>query len=518
MAGTQTHGFDLAIEFTPNFFNQFLGTVLDSPTGGNNTPLMCQLLTALGHPELCGVFTIDVLMSRPTDIAIPAGAKDFLDIHISAGNGLMTLRLVVGIIVDRSDANADVFVLDFQNHLFAEQVKLGSFTLPDAFVRPVISSTLKKIPLPSIPLPNGRASTDPKDIIRADTKIIDDRTPSNLDAWAILLTFGGGTAGDLNAFTQSFVPPGGNGAIAAFFHWITRILSPLLATALGMDANNIQDGHLVNSFKIDEDNDVTLTKLDLTLVDDFIQVSCTVTKSGFCYDADGTLTARLKLAVENDHIIVKSEIDDPDINVNIPWYCWVVGAAIGALLGGILFGVIGAIVGGILVPLITWIASEVINGIIDDITGIIGDAINSILPNVDVAIPGLSFLFTDAFIDDVLIKAQITVKDNSPVKCSGSVVLRNGQYLDLDTGTVEADDTQGADIVSAGAGFARYVGTVCRTMLARTGQRELASLARFNCYGYPYQYNVKVPLGELAEFDVWGLLWGDKYDEQKYVY
>jgi hypothetical protein len=518
MAGNQTHGYDLAIEFSSHFFNQFLGVTLDSPVAGGSGSLLCQLLTGLGHPELCGAFTVDVLMSRPTDLAIPASARDFLDIHIGVADGTVQLRMVVGVVTDRSQPNADIFMLDFQNHLFAQQIKIGGLTIPEAIARPLISSTFKKIPLPSIPLANGRGSTNPGDMIRADTRVIDDTSGANLDAWAILLTFGGGAPGDSNAFSQSFIPSGGNGAVAIYFHWLMRILSPMLASALGMDPTGIVDGHLVSPFLIDSDDDVTLTKLDLTLEDGFIHVGATVTKSGFCYSASGTVSASLKLAIENGKLIVQPHVDDPDIDVDIPWYCWIAGAVIGALLGGVLFGVIGAIVGAVLVPLITWIASEVIEGVVESVTSLVSDAINNLLPDVDVAIPGIDFIFDDVFIDDIVIKATTNVRDWAPIKCSGTALVNNGQYLDLDSGIVQNDDSSGADLFSGGGGFGRYLRTVCRTTLARTGQKQFDGLARFNCFGYTYQLNAVVPLGELAEFDIWGLLWGDKYDEQKYVY
>ncbi len=523
MAGNQTNGFDLALEFSENFFNQFLGTMLDSPTDGNSTSLLCQLVTALGQPALCGAFTINILMSRPTDITLPAGATDFFDIQISVGGSAMFIRMVVGIVTNRTNPNADVFYLEFTKKLFAQQVKIAGIPLPNSVARSAIQSVFTKVPLPSIPLNGGRMSTDPKNIIRADTHVIDDASAAALNAWAILLTFGGGVPGNIGGFTQSFIPTGGTGGIAAFFNWILRIISPALANALGMDPSNIVNGHLVNPAVVDSDNDITLTNLDITLINGFIQISSTVTQSGFCYDATGNLTARLKLAVEQDssgnsHIVIQAEMDDPDISVDMPWYCWIAGAVIGALLGGVLFGVIGAIVGAVLVPLLTWIAEEVINGIIDDITSVVGDAINAVLPDVDISVPGLNFFITDAFIDDILIKATVNVRDVSPIKCSGSVILNNGQYLDLDTGTVQNDDTSGADIYSGGSGFGRYLKTVCRASLARTWQKELANLARFNCYGYAYQYDIAIPLSELAEFDVWGMLWGDKYDEEEYVY
>ena len=99
-----------------------------------------------------------------------------------------------------------------------------------------------------------------------------------------------------------------------------RILSPMLATALGMEPDGIVDGHLVSPFVIDSENDVTLTALDMTLEDGFIRVGVTVTKSGFCYSASGTLGAKLKIAIENGKLIVDPKVDDhPTIKVDVPW-------------------------------------------------------------------------------------------------------------------------------------------------------------------------------------------------------
>ena len=90
------------------------------------------------------------------------------------------------------------------------------------------------------------------------------------------------------------------------------------------------------------------TWLDSTIApaNDFIDVQVKVSKSGFCYDATGTVGARIKIKVTGGNLIVQAQVDPPNIDVDIPWYCWIAGAVIGALLGGVLFGVIGGIVGG----------------------------------------------------------------------------------------------------------------------------------------------------------------------------
>ena len=107
---------------------------------------------------------------------------------------------------------------------------------------------------------------------------------------------------------------------------------------------------------------------------------------------------------------------------------------IGALLGGVLFGVVGAIVGGVLVPLITYIAQEVIEGTINAVAQRITDALNSIAPTVEVPAVGFNLIFSNAFIDDVFIACNVQPIDTAPVRATGTIVLRNGTAVDLDSG------------------------------------------------------------------------------------
>ena len=230
-----------------------------------------------------------------------------------------------------------------------------------------------------------------------------------------------------------------------------RIISPALEEALSLPDGSFEDCRLTRTVRIDKDNEVDLTRLELVLDNGFIRVTAVVKKSGFCYEATGSVTARLRIEVEDGRLIVQSEVEDPDIDIDIPWYCWVVGAVIGALLGGVLFGVIGAIVGAILVPLITWIASEVIEGIVEGVASKVADAINDASPEVDTPAVGINIIFQRVFIDGIVIKALVAPIDRVPIRSEGTLEIQDGQYIDLDNGKVGGETLPGADLLWTGS-------------------------------------------------------------------
>src|SRR5262249_3880923 len=159
-------------------------------------------------------------------------------------------------------------------------------------------------------------------------------SPSDLDAVGFLLTFAGGSAGDRGAFTQSFLGATDRGGIAIAFEWLCRVVSPQIDTALNLDGA-FSDCHLTRTVRIDADKEVDLTELSLSVDDDFIRVAARVTKSGFCYDASGTVAARIRMAVVGGQLVVQAEVEAPHVDVDIPWYCWLAGAVIGAIIAGV---------------------------------------------------------------------------------------------------------------------------------------------------------------------------------------
>jgi hypothetical protein len=514
MSGAQTAGFDLVMQFSEDAYQELLGVFFDT---SGLIPRLVALIPGLDAED----FTLSVSLDRPTDVALtPPDAESPLDIRLVLGQGAgaATLRVVVGMVVDRSAADRDTVVIDFRHAIYFAEVRVAGHHLPIPNLVAKLAGILPAVPV--LPVPVDRAATAPTAVTRADFRIIDDVSPADRDATAGMLTFGGGVAGDAAAL-QSFVPDGGRGAIGIFFNWLARMAAPAMEHALGLPAGSFTIGpdsmSLNRTVRVDEDEEVDLTALTMRLDQGFIAVSARVSKSGFCYDASGEVSARIHLAIQGGRLQASVEIGDPDVDVDIPWYCWLAAGVIGAVIGGVLLGVIGAIVGGVLVPLILWISVDVVEGTIEKVADRIVEAINQAIPDVDVPAFGVDILFQEVFIDDVVIAAALAVRDKAPIRCQGTVRLQPGQSLDLDDGKVDEAAAAPGDLRWTGLSWGRRLETGCQAGLARTGRTDLDGVQRFQLYGLPYQTRAGVGFQELGAFDPLGVFTGDFVDETRAV-
>lgn len=514
MAGTQTAGFDLVMQFSEDAYRELLGVFFDE------SGILGSIVDLIPGVE-ADEFTIDVSLDRPTDVTLPGAAENPLDIQMGLGEGgsLASLRMIVGMNVDRTETDRDQVQIDFKNSIYHASVRVGSINIPIPNLENRLSEIIPTIPV--LPVPVDRTSTSPTQITRVDFKIIDDTSSADLDATAAMFTFGGGTAGDTTAL-QRFVPAGGRGAIGVFFQWLCRMAVPRLESALELPSGSFDIGPdrcaLNRSVSVDDDEDVTLTRLVLSLQDGFIDVSARVEKDGFCYEASGDVGARLQLRVTEGRLLASVEIEDPDVDVDIPWYCWIAGAVVGAVIGGVLLGVVGAIVGAVLVPLITYIASEVIEGTIEEVAGRISDAINDALPELDVPAFSINILFDEVFIDDVVLRVRLDVESHAPVRTQGAVTLHNNRGIDLDSGKVLGPGTPEADLRWAGHRNNRKLETGCQAALARTGTTDFSGLARYELYALGYNTPTAVALWELGFGKPLSFLFGDEFFEFRQVY
>ncbi len=524
MAGTQTAGFDLVLQFSEEAYQELLGVFFDT---SGLIPRLVDLVPGLEAED----FSLTVSLDRPTDVPLTPPAENPLDLRLVLGQGAAaaTFRIVVGITVDRSAGDRDTVRIDFPGSISFAEVRVAGVALPIPNLAGRIAGLLPAVPV--LPVPVDRGATEPTTITRADFRIIDDVSPADRDATAGMLTFGGGVVGNAAAL-RSFVPDGGRGAIGIFFNWIARMAVPSLEQALDLPPGSFTIGPdsatLNRTVRVDEDEDVDLTRLTLALDDGFIRIDARVTKSGFCYDASGDVGARLRLAIvpEPDpdrpgrtrgRLQASVEIGDPDVDVDIPWYCWIAAGVIGAALGGILLGVIGAVVGTVLVPLILWIATDTVEGTIDRVADRIVEAINQAVPDVDVPAFGVDILFQSVFIDDVVIRASLEVQDRAPIRCEGTVRLQPGQSLDLDLGRVDDAASAPGDLRWVGQSWGRRLETGCQAGLARTGRSSIDAVQRFQLYGLPYQTRTGLGVLELGRFDPLGIFTGDFIDESRAV-
>lgn len=516
MAGQATHGYDLVLEFAEQAYQELLEIAFD--TGDF---LLGKILGSLGIQFDPGQgFSVTVSFDRPA--GLPAAATDVIDIQVLLGeNGSAgRLRIVASVDVANADAppiETDLIRINLKDKLWLTEIDVLGFPIPglNGLFATLLRDSVQLIAL--LPVLVDRTTTSNVMMKAADVRIIDDTSPADKDASAALITFGNGAAGNRNAFTQSFISAGGNGGIAVSFAWMCRVISPIIDSALQL-GGAFTNCHLTRTIRIDQDNEVDLVGLTIAPANDFIDVQVKVSKSGFCYDATGTVGARIKIKVTGGNLIVQAQVDPPNIDVDIPWYCWIAGAVIGALLGGVLFGVIGGIVGGVLVPLITYIAQEVIEGTINAVAQHITDALNSIAPTIEVPAVGFNLLFSDASIDDVFIACNVQPIDTAPVRASGTIDLRNGMAVDLDCGQTGPLDMPGADLALVGVRLDRLMEAVCGARLARTGLRSLDGLARSALYGFSYDAPNPIPLAELAQLDPLGGIFGNPFDESLLVY
>lgn len=501
MPGTETARFDLGVQFSELAWNDLLGPIFDE--GGVVGELVDLLLGFAGDPD----FTFTVSLDRPTDVTIPADAQNPLDLNFafSIGGLNVTVRIVVGVVMDRTPATADVIVVDFQNELYHRRARVngGGVQFSDGDVRAIFQNI-------RLPVSVTRDTDNPGVPKRADVKVVDDTSGADRDATAFMLTFGGGDSDGLPQLA-SFIPDGGRGAIGIFFRWIARMAAPNMEDALGLDRGTFQISDDALTFTgrvtVDEEEDVDLTALSMRLVDGAIAVSASVEKSGFCYTASGDVGASILLEIRDGVLHAEPDIPDPVIDLDIPWYCYVAGAVIAGLLVGVLFGVVWGIIAGIVVPLIMWLAEEVLTGVVDGIADKVVDAINDALPDTETALPGIDIVFQRVFIDDVVIDAAVVPLPGGTLHGEGAVRLRPGQGFDLDTGAVvTADVNANSDVQWLGAGAARRLRPGCGARLARTGRRDFAAIARYALYGLGYAHDASVPVDELGTLTAAGIL------------
>jgi hypothetical protein len=512
MSGTQTAGYDLVMEWAEDAYQRLLGAIFDA-----DNFLLGTILGALGIPVDLGTpFSVTVSFDKPA--GLPASATDVIDIHVLLGDtgALGSLRIVASVDVNTAATGFDIAQINLANKLWLTEISVVGFPLPG--LNTLFANTLRQIKsIPLVPFPVNHAETSNVLMKNADVGIIDDTSPADKDASAFLITFGGGSPGNKTALTQSFVSPGGNAGVAVSMAWICRVISPMIDTSLNL-GGAFTNCRLTRTVRIDDDNDVDLTGLTVTQQDGFLAVKATVSKSGFCYSASGTVGAKIKIAVENSRLVVKSEVDNPNVDVDIPWYCYVAGAVIGAVLGGLLPGVIYAVVGAVLVPLIMYLATEVIEGTINSVAEHIADALNELAPAVDIPAVGFDLIFSDAFIDDVQIVGQVRPRDTAVVRCSGTASVPSGAAFDLDSGMVGPRDMPSGDLLVAGGPLDRTVRSMCGARWTRTGLRDFAALYRAAVYPFSYTAPNPVPLAELATLNPFGLVFGDPFRETKRIY
>lgn len=479
MAGQQSAGFDLVMEYSEEPLQDALGVALDT------NDFLCSFLEPLNIP--CEGFRLTVSLDRPTDPVLTPAQTDAVDIQLSGGV-LVTwrIRMIVGIDVNRSVPMLEFVQLNLRDRLYHLSASLGVVPLDTTVLANHLRDIVGSIPLPGGLIPSPNPNPTPFEPIRLDVKVIDAAVGPN--AFAVCMTFGGGTPGNLANLTTSVIGAGNNATLMMGFDWLLRLMEPVIEAGLGLDDDDFEDGQLTRSVEIDDENDVHLTRLDFTLEDGFVKVRSRVEKNGFCYTASADFGGDFKLEVRESRLIVEADFSDPDLNLDIPWYCWIGAAFLGALLGGI--------IGAVLVPVLLYLVTSTVEDVVNTVADAIVEAINDATPSVNVPAVGFELFFQNAFVDDIGIGCRLVVRDTAPVRCQGTVRLRPGQELDLDDGNVESF-VNGADLRWAGRDNAARLEALCVTRIADTPWVRFGEIPRYRTYGLDYTRR-SIPVAELG--------------------
>lgn len=460
----------------------------------------------------------------------------------------MDLRWVVGAAVERrplGSGSQDVPIVDFTERLYHSSLEIESSALNmaiaalaallpgvsqsdlqskwddfEAMLKNRMDSFLRddigKLPI-AFPMPVTPGSDDPGLPISMDLKTIGD-TSSSPNALALLVTFGDGTAGSTAAFTESFLESASSGdedpAELAWamldFLWIGRLIAAKLKeTDVFSDASfeHERNGAVAVTRladKIEVDDGVWLDSLSLTFDPsqhaDRFTLRGKVAKRGFCYEASADVGGTVTIAVDEPDpesgiggtIRVDGIIEDPDVDLDIPWYCWVLGI----LTFGALFGPVGVII-AVTIGLIV----EAIEGVFDWIADEVVEALNGLTDVATLPTGQLKLKPIDAFIDDASLIYDVNYEGLAPIRCEGIALLRNGQGLELDNGKV----VSGADLPSTDLRFidgALELG--CAAEMAKLPDTHFDRQLRFMLYDQDYQRPLSFGIDEYTQLDTVG--------------
>ena len=192
--------------------------------------------------------------------------------------------------------------------------------------------------------------------------------------------------GDHTQKTATAIPAGSDMAVSispGAFHAL--VFCPAAANSLNVAVNDLPT--TCGSSSGLGVQGVTLESMVDTFADGAIHVGGRVAKSGFCYDADGTFHGVITLTASGSQIQPHLHMDEPDVDIDIPWYCYL---AVGVVLGPISVAVL-AIVDAILDKVVDDLASSALKDALGEgISGLSVGGTNGTFTGVDITPEGVT--------------------------------------------------------------------------------------------------------------------------------
>ena len=213
-----------------------------------------------------------------------------------------------------------------------------------------ITSYVKSTPSPTIPLAfnvvagvNGTL-TPSLQFEKLEVHCIPNasRSKQALGIFGILLV-ANHSKGNKNQKTSTAITAANDGVCISIapgaFH--SLVFCPAIATALGVGAGSLPPTCGNNpGFST---QGVTISNISDSFANGHINVNGAVFKSGFCYDASGTFHGEITLSASGSTLTPDLKMDQPNVEVDIPWYCYLAAAFVLGPIGVALAAVVDVI-------------------------------------------------------------------------------------------------------------------------------------------------------------------------------
>ncbi|MBF0176916.1 MAG: hypothetical protein HQL63_08730 [Magnetococcales bacterium] len=200
------------------------------------------------------------------------------------------------------------------------------------------------------------------------------------------------------------------------FH--SLVFCPAVMTRLGTDAAHMP--LTCGSSPGFDTQGVTINQLADSFANGHIAINGSVSKSVFCYEATGTFHGSLVLSLVGATIQPNLTMDQPNIDVSVDWYCW--------LVAGVILGPIGIAIAAAVGP----IAEGIANSLAGDA---IQNAFGSTLPGINVGgLPQIHFNAINTTTEGINLQGTVplftaSATDSPHLSLSGSVTTTHANAL-----------------------------------------------------------------------------------------
>lgn len=249
----------------------------------------------------------------------------------------------------------------------------------------------------------------------------------------------------------------------------------------------------------EELDELTVTSLEGTIREGYIEVTGDFegagSAEGFPFEVDGDFRIRVYLDLVDGAISVRVEMDDPNVNVDFPWYVTLAGIAIGVLTGGI--G--GAVVAAVVLIIADAVADSVAKGIAKDVfADQLADVENLNVP-IGPAAEAFELTELDLVPEALALGGRPETGDEMPIAARADRLrLSPGEAIDLDTGATGPTVFEGADCAwrygPNGLGIYAESGAVMATLGEPYGPLTVVDVEQAEFESSPHRQHVPAAL------------------------